>query len=423
MKPFLVGATFAAMAALAGPAGAMRQPEGWVGAFSLAQYSPSLPSTLLGNPGDVWTPGPPPQRIVTRAELGVPTAVPSNPQGGVVDAISMGDDFCGLGVVLFFYSVTAGSVGAGYPITPEVATNGAAGDVFTLAAKGGCSTLRGPILETDATKIVLLPTPGQDELSTLDVPLAHQPWKRPLYFSVDAATAGRMSILSGVPVEPGDILRSNRRGDWRIWISHTDLGLPPGTDLDALAYDDASNQVWFSVSDSTAPAGLDGATVYIVAPPVTPGTTPPVFLDPEDLGCLPSDDVDAITILDPTQFFGISNSPFLGLQFDAGLLDGCVETDPAGNLQDTLWHPEPMCSSPYMASPPIPSFFPTISGNPSAVTVLGSGVDDSMSPQQSLGFSFPYFGLPKSTFQVSANGFLVFNQFLGGGFWENDPIP
>src|SRR5262245_11063966 len=101
------------LALLAPRAAAAPQRNFWEPAFSLETNSPSFGGTLpTGSPGDMWLPGPPPRRVLTRGELGVPaTVTPLLPQGGVVDAFSAGMDDCGPDLVLFFYSVRLGTVG------------------------------------------------------------------------------------------------------------------------------------------------------------------------------------------------------------------------------------------------------------------------------------------------------------------------
>jgi hypothetical protein len=428
---------------LAPRAGGAPQRNFWEPVFSLETNSPSFAGSLpTGSPGDMWLPGPPPRRVISREELGVPaTVTPLLPQGGVVDAFSAGMDNCGPDLVLFFYSVRLGTVGAGYPVTPEVNTDGAAGDLFVLVTKGGCPTLRGATLEMDAPDVVLVPFPGsvpvpalnQDELSTLDIPFAYRIGRTPVYFSVNAATAALMAASSGLPVTGGDILMSNRQGDWAIAVPHASLSLTGAGELDALAVQEtipgSPGTVYFSVRGpvgSAAASGLNPATVYTIV--VGSGSGPIAFLPPSQLGCLPTDDVDAISILDPglfTQnyaFTSIVSAP--GSPPGSGPPPGTFEEEPLGVPDDTLWHTEPYCSWDGTYIFPGPNFpgFSSIVGSPGAVLIHGAFVDDDMGLPSPLPFPFRFAGVPKTSFQVSANGFVVFDQALGSGFFTNAPI-
>jgi hypothetical protein len=379
--------------------------------------------------------------VIAREDLGVPaTVTPTLPQGGVVDAFSAGLDACGTDVVIFFYSVDVASVGAGYPITPEVTTDGAAGDVFTLVTKGGCPGLRGPALETDAPEVVLFPLPApfpfpnlsQDELSNVDAPFAYQVRKVPVYFSVDTETAGLLSAASGIPVTGGDILVSYRRGDWRIAMSHTALGLSAAADVDAIAVEESLPgviaNVYFSVRGPLGAASASGfLPSEVLQITVGSGSTPTVFLSPSKLGCLPTDDVDAMSILDPGLLFS-TNYCFAAVGTGPCTSAGTLEEDPGGTPSETLWHPEGFCfwDGNYQVSGPFPTGpYASIVNGPGAFLVWGSGLDDPISQPLLLPGGFPFFGSATSDVQVSVNGFVAFDQNppLAFSFFFSDPIP
>ncbi|HKB16716.1 MAG TPA: hypothetical protein VKF62_11670, partial [Planctomycetota bacterium] len=84
--------------------------------------------------------------------------------------------------------------------------------------------------------------------------------------------------------------------------------------------------------------------------------------------------------------------------------------------------PCPAVNQNYAASPLGPSFA-SILGGPSTVVVFTAPNDDGMSAPVPIGFPFPAFGLPKTTFQVSANGFVALDGSLPSGFYANTPLP
>ncbi|HKB16245.1 MAG TPA: hypothetical protein VKF62_09265, partial [Planctomycetota bacterium] len=333
-------------------------------------------------------------------------------------------------------------VGAGSPVTPQVAGNGAAGDVFAVVALNGCPSLATTgraYLDANAPEIVLIPFPApgvppvldQDEVASLDEALGLQARKVPVYFSVDAATAAQMSATSGTPVTEGDILVSYRRGDWRVARSYAQLGLPAGADVDAIAIAESVpgeiSQVYYSVRGplgALSAGGLLPSAVY--QPPMLPGTLPIVFLPPARMACLPTDDVDAMSILDPGQI--PAGTCFLAIGPGPCTSAGALEEDPGGNPAATLWHPEGYCSwnGSYSVSGPFSTgVFTSIVGSPAAFQVFGNGLDDPITTESPLPGAFPFFGLSASDVQISLNGFVALDQnlSLGGGYFANDPIP
>lgn len=84
--------------------------------------------------------------------------------------------------------------------------------------------------------------------------------------------------------------------------------------------------------------------------------------------------------------------------------------------------PCPAINQNYAASPLGPGFA-TILGGPTTVVLFTPPSDDEMSAPAPIGFPFSAFGLPKTTFQVSANGFVAFDGNLPSGFLANTPLP
>ncbi|MCI0588657.1 MAG: hypothetical protein L0323_17660 [Planctomycetes bacterium] len=84
--------------------------------------------------------------------------------------------------------------------------------------------------------------------------------------------------------------------------------------------------------------------------------------------------------------------------------------------------PCPAIDQNYAASPLGPGFA-TILGGPSTVVVFTAPNDDGMSAPDTIGFPFDAFGLPKTTFQVSANGFVALDGNLPAGFSTNTLLP
>jgi len=72
----------------------------------------------------------------------------------------------------------------------------------------------------------------------------------------------------------------------------------------------------------------------------------------------------------------------------------------------------------YTATATAPSFV-SIANAPGAIQVFGPGVDDTTSPSMPLPAPFDFWLQPKTSFQVNNNGFVVFNQSLGSGFFTN----
>ncbi|MCI0589354.1 MAG: hypothetical protein L0323_21265 [Planctomycetes bacterium] len=72
---------------------------------------------------------------------------------------------------------------------------------------------------------------------------------------------------------------------------------------------------------------------------------------------------------------------------------------------------------------PSAAAFSTISTSATAVLLWGPGNDDTTSAPIPLPAPFSFFGTPKATFQVNNNGWIAFDQGLGGGFFTNAPIP
>ncbi|HET6202210.1 MAG TPA: hypothetical protein VFI25_05340 [Planctomycetota bacterium] len=104
--------------------------------------------------------------------------------------------------------------------------------------------------------------------------------------------------------------------------------------------------------------------------------------------------------------------------------------DAVGNAYQG-WTVDNVALSAGTAAAPGPSYcvnsiapaFSTISTSVTAVLVHGPGIDDNTSGSFPLPSPFSFFGVPKAAFQVNSNGWLAFDQLLGGGFFTNAPIP
>jgi hypothetical protein len=118
-----------------------------------------------------------------------------------------------------------------------------------------------------------------------------------------------------------------------------------------------------------------------------------------------------------------------------------TETDVNGIPTPTLWHGENECGPPtlmptgatidYLFTPSggsytvtqTPATFTSIAGAPGAIPIIPAGQDDLTTGPIPRFMPFTFFGAPKTWVQISTNGFVVFDQTLGGGFFTNDPIP
>ncbi|HET6201748.1 MAG TPA: hypothetical protein VFI25_02970 [Planctomycetota bacterium] len=93
-------------------------------------------------------------------------------------------------------------------------------------------------------------------------------------------------------------------------------------------------------------------------------------------------------------------------------------TFPATDLLLTPAPAAPVTLFSYAASPS-PAVFPSVIGTPGAVPVFATPQDNGISPPAPIGFPFSFFGIPKTSFQVSANGFVAFDQAIAGGIPGN----
>lgn len=201
-----------------------------------------------------------------------------------------------------YYSVTRGSVGVmGSPVGLESAGNGAAGDIFGVLFNPNPNP---PAIYQDAVPLGLTPLPGESNIDGLDILMngaVNNFFHVPVYFTVDAAAAARWGFTQGdilfrpVPTPPGPPVPP-------VYATGAALGLAIGDVIDGLAINDAGvigvldapDHVYISLALGSPSVGLYGsATVIEVFP------APIVRLTDAQLGLLPGDDVDAISINDP----------------------------------------------------------------------------------------------------------------------------
>jgi hypothetical protein len=343
--------------------------------FSIDAASPEcLPPVPLFSPADV---------LVAPVFLGnVPGVLWSAAQLGLapfdeIDALSNGADILfPMGPnnwIVLFFSVTRGTLGVpGSVIEAQRLGNGAAGDEFVTWIRGGAPVL-GTQLYADAALLVVgqmpplgltpLPPPPQSNLDGLQRPI-----RNPLgvYFSVDAATAARLTG-AGLACGPADILYQSNPGPnpapLQVWArAGLDLGLVAGDDIDALALLepywisgwgalDVTDIVYVSLTPTSptllGPDGQPGVAgvdddgingVDDMGEFLFPGSDdisaaaviqvypglPAVVIPPGMLGLLPGDDLNAMAAWDP----GKADNPYPGV--------GTSEVDNSPNLS---WEP------------------------------------------------------------------------------------
>ncbi|HKB16381.1 MAG TPA: hypothetical protein VKF62_09960, partial [Planctomycetota bacterium] len=109
--------------------------------------------------------------------------------------------------------------------------------------------------------------------------------------------------------------------------------------------------------------------------------------------------------------------------FEGGGLGAYLETDAAGTPAATLWHGEGFCQGPsgsYTSVPtPPPVVFPSIAGNPGAVTILAPFLDDAVVTIP-LSIPFSFHGLTVASLNVDTNGPVSVG---APSDFSNDPIP
>ncbi len=310
----------------------------WADSFTLSPGSPTLPGVpalpadiLIDTPGAAPAAGPPPPTI------GVPFGALGLAAGDVVDAISNGADPVNFPGHLHYFSVTYPSVGvpgtgvfteSSIADTPPGATPGHASDIFlagslipvgtNILAPAGFGWTLGTTTGDEANTNLINALPDNVnayDLSTL-VPGA------PIYFSLAAGSAS----LAGLGATPDDILVVG--GAFGavpvLWADGVlDLGLPVGTDLDALALINPIGAPTLAILAGAAPGtrlveySVTSGTAGLL-PPLAPvasgadifgyiaGVAGPVRVHTAgDFGLLTTDDVDALdvdqqTIPEPT---------------------------------------------------------------------------------------------------------------------------
>jgi hypothetical protein len=280
--------------------------------FTLDPASPSLagiPATaadiLVDVPGVGGVPGvyPPPSVALPFGLLGLQP-------GDVVDAISDGLDAVQDPLHLHYFSVTRGSSGvpgSGVFRESTIADSfpgflpGQAGDIF-LAGNGvpantnilapagfGWSLGTGTGDEANVnliTPTISLPLSG-DELNSLDMGAVSP--AAPLFFSL----APGSPTLVALGATPADILVGGAGGPPAIFAPAAALGLPPGTDIDALAMlagiPIGPGMIEFSLTNATAGLlGVTGGDILTAGGLVVHGFA--------SLGLTPNDDLDALDV-------------------------------------------------------------------------------------------------------------------------------
>jgi hypothetical protein len=279
--------------------------------FTLDPGSPTLGAIAAG-PADILGDALPLPFVSKPAGPGGMGLVP----GDVVDAISNGLDPVFLPHT-DYWSVTRGSigvVGSGVNIeatildTPPGATPGHAGDIFVsggllppgvnILAPPGFGWTPGTTTGDEANTGLVTPTPpggGGDNVNAYDLTTILP--GTPTIFSL-APGSPTLGLLGATPA---DILAVG--GVYGpvpiILVPAAGLGLPPGTDIDALAITVGPGflgpgSIEYSLTAATAPlvaAALgSGATILGFGPgPITVHT-------PAALGLLPGDDLDALDV-------------------------------------------------------------------------------------------------------------------------------
>jgi hypothetical protein len=119
-----------------------------------------------------------------------------------------------------------------------------------------------------------------------------------------------------------------------------------------------------------------------------------------------------------TASIGIEDS-IGGSALDLTGMGAANSTFPASNYTLTPGPAGPPVPVPTYTTTALPGAFSSIAGGPGAVMVFGVGVDDLSGPSTPLPAPFDFWQSPKATYQVNNNGFIVFNQALGTGFFTN----
>lgn len=254
------------------------------GCISLDPLSPEVPGFA---PSDVFrhATGCTPVVPWTFSDLGIPP-------GGNVDALAdFRDSFPMAGPageswpprdreVVIGFSVDRMSHGIGV-VGREAVTDGAAGDTFGRRLAPGMAPT---FLVSDSE--CLTPLPGLQ--SDIDALVISREVRYPLYLSVDPPTAGAMGV------GPADILLVPAPGVGPfVVLTAADLGLLPGDDVNALAV--GKEGLVFSLKRGSPSTGLFPAVgsggIY------APGPVPWALAS--QCGLFPSDDLDALAIVEP----------------------------------------------------------------------------------------------------------------------------
>lgn len=274
--------------------------------FSIDAASPDVPAVsegdsllALGSP-----PGPPPPTVVLGfASYGLVL-------GEELDAYSNGGDIlCPNGDPTCFniitFSVDRLATGLpGSPVAVEVGGNGAAGDVFTVKISGTGVTVSPVALLNDAPDNELtIGPPAESSIDALGTSRGAGP---PLYFSIDPAAVPGAAARWGMPgLSAADLLLGPGPVP-SVFATAAAMGLTPGDDIDGVAINDRVNIGVYDpgidlVNITLAPGspslvGLGASPGDIIE--VSPGPLG-VFYTTGQMKLAPTDDMDALSMLDP----------------------------------------------------------------------------------------------------------------------------
>ena len=278
--------------------------------FSIDTVSPDVPAVAEGDILIGFTNLTPPPLVVT------PAASFGLLIGEELDALSNGiDTICPAGspncFTIISFSVDRATAGmATSVVAGQVAGNGAAGDVFQFEVTGAGVVLVPTSVNTDAPQnsLTIAPQSSIDALAT-----AHNVFTAE-YFSIAPSVVAAASVRWGMPgLSPADILLGPGPVP-TVYATEAGLGLVPGDDIDGIAINDAAPVGVLSPTDviyiTLAPGSPSLAAIPASAADIlqaSPGV-PAVIYGASLMGLLPSDNLDAISMLDPP----INSVPSIG---------------------------------------------------------------------------------------------------------------
>ncbi len=218
--------------------------------------------------------------------------------------------------VVLTYSVdrlTAGIPGS--IIAGQVGGDGAAGDKFRVTIRGDGTVVSLPALSSNARLHGLTPLPGESDIDALSLPVGLL--ERGVYFSIDPATVAAAGARWMIPggatgahifyVPPPIVIPPPPGIIPIVYATPAMLGLSPTDDINAVAILDLGVVGMLDPGDLVYVA-LARAAGNPIFPPadviqVFPGPPTSIFVH-TSLDLLIADDVDAITAYDPDYIFG-----------------------------------------------------------------------------------------------------------------------